>query len=347
MILGKRRISEYYPAASPAISTSSSSFGESGMSSGRNESPNTSYESECVSTPGTNVDYQGTTPSQALHVRESALAVSLRTGGRKKAPIWKYFSFDTVKGDRVSISCLVCTVWSKTYTWEKYTRKKGSTYQMECHLASKHRIENAELTGQGNLVNTIQKCMERTGSKLQSKSEFEKRILLWIIDTHQPFNVLKNKYFYDALQFYPHQANLMSATTVRRRIIELYKTRKYDMIVALTQMNANIHLTFDCWTSQDRVRTFMAIIAHFIGNDFKYREYLLDFVSIEGRHTGKVLAEYVFNVLKEWKLTGKVMTVVGDNATNNDTLAGTPWHSSQSQMPRGRCLSHVINLGAQ
>ena len=87
------------------------------------------------------------------------------------------------------------------------------------------------------------------------------------------------------------------------------------MVVDLTQMKGNVHLTFDCWTSQDHIRTFKAIIAHFVGNDFKYREHLLGFVSIEGQHTGKVLAEYVFKVLQGWKLTGKVMTVVGDNAT--------------------------------
>ena len=75
----------------------------------------------------------------------------------------------------------------------------------------------------------------------------------------------------------------------------------------------------------------MAIIAHFIDNDYKYCEWLLDFVSLEGRHTGEELAKKVYKVLEEWKLAGKVMTVLEDNATNIDTLASAPWHSCKTQ----------------
>ena len=112
-------------------------------------------------------------------------------------------------------------------------------------------------------------------------------------------------------------------------------------------MKTKIHLTFDCWTSQDYVRTFMATIAHFVNHEFKYCEWLIDFISIEGRHTGKTFVEYVFKALEDWKLTGKVMTVVGDNASNNDTLAVHLGSLLNRKMPRGRCMSHIINLGAQ
>ena len=325
---------------SSSFCNSEEPFCTSGLSS-------TSYEAGHAFPPGTDIDGEGSDYSRDINGDELSYVIPSKHEKSTWSAVREYFLFQSnAKG--VRIKCKLCNQ-QYNHLWEKYNKQKKSVHQYVTHLLSKHKPHYLRIFGDNKVKRqkTITECLQLSARPALSKEEFPWRILLWIVDTHQSFGVLKNNYFYDALQYYRQGLTLMSASTVRRRILQLFKMRRYDMIVELTQTNSKVHLTFDCWTSKDCARTFMAIIAHFINNDFKYCEWLLDFVSIEGRHTGEELAKYVENVLVEWKLTGKVMTVVGDNASNNDTLAAHLGIRLKRKMPRGRCMSHIINLGAQ
>lgn len=70
-----------------------------------------------------------------------------------------------------------------------------------------------------------------------------------------------------------------------------------------------------------------------------------------GYHAGQDLAEVVKSVLNGWGIADKWGVAVADNASNNDTCIEAlvtqlcPRESVESK--RGRCLAHIINLGAQ
>jgi len=78
----------------------------------------------------------------------------------------------------------------------------------------------------------------------------------------------------------------------------------------------------------------------------------LEFKKLNGRHTGSMLAEEVFNTLKEYDITSKLLCITTDNASNNTKLmkelskklhqlCNIKWDYKAHHI---LCLNHVINL---
>ena len=108
----------------------------------------------------------------------------------------------------------------------------------------------------------------------------------------------------------------------------------------------------------------LAINGTWLGPDFQQYRACLEFIEIKGSHSGENLATVVFKALKKLGLLQKLLTIIGDNASNNDTLCRY-LHSSLSQLfddhliehpLRGsamrfrgeqsqiRCFAHILNL---
>jgi hypothetical protein len=64
----------------------------------------------------------------------------------------------------------------------------------------------------------------------------------------------------------------------------------------------------------------LGIIVHYITKDWELIEELIGFESLTDVHSGVALAEVVNKVCAQFKLTGRVISVTTDNATNNSTM---------------------------
>lgn len=84
------------------------------------------------------------------------------------------------------------------------------------------------------------------------------------------------------------------------------------------------------WTAPNRKPIF-AIISYWITPEFKERKEVLEFVEVQGSHTGEALAIVVEKLLTELKLKQKLYTITGDNASNNRTLCNTLFKSLVKQ----------------
>lgn len=60
----------------------------------------------------------------------------------------------------------------------------------------------------------------------------------------------------------------------------------------------------------------MAVTAHFINNDFELQSVLLDCSSFGETHTSENLANALKKIILEWKLDGKILMIISDNAAN-------------------------------
>jgi len=100
---------------------------------------------------------------------------------------------------------------------------------------------------------------------------------------------------------------------------------------------------------------FQAITGHWIDDDWKLHEALLDFRHVEGQHLGSVLAEHVLEVLEEYEIYNKLFCITTDGAGNNGTMCeslsrylrdrwGIKWNHKQHHIA---CMNHVINLSVQ
>ena len=119
---------------------------------------------------------------------------------------------------------------------------------------------------------------------------------------------------------------------------------------------------------------FLGITAHWITNNWELKNLLLDFIKLEGLHSGDNLAKVFLKSLNDFGITTKasiifntiikeililnffkqVLDITTNNASNNLTflraietvfLAENIEFSAANQ--HVRCLAHVINLAAQ
>ena len=73
------------------------------------------------------------------------------------------------------------------------------------------------------------------------------------------------------------------------------------------------------WTTPNQKPIFV-IIGHQITPEFKEREEVLEFIEVQGSHTGEALAIIVKKLLTELKLKQKLFIITRDNTGNNGTL---------------------------
>jgi hAT family C-terminal dimerisation region len=114
--------------------------------------------------------------------------------------------------------------------------------------------------------------------------------------------------------------------------------------------NCPIHSFISCIS----LLIITAITVHWIDDDWNLRQALLDFVEFRSPHTGKRMADLVFDTLQYYGLVDKLFCVTTDNASNNGTMAkflseglrrlGVFWDHETRHVP---CLAHIINLVVQ
>lgn len=114
--------------------------------------------------------------------------------------------------------------------------------------------------------------------------------------------------------------------------------------------DAKLSLALDCWTSPFQ-QAFMAVSGYFLTQDWEYQEVLLGFEPLSGTHSGLNLSEVLMNLLKQHKITDRVLAITTDNALNNNTLLAHTNDAIQSLELNNRstiirvpCIAHVIQL---
>lgn len=117
--------------------------------------------------------------------------------------------------------------------------------------------------------------------------------------------------------------------------------------------NRKVSLALDCWTSMNH-HGFMSITAYFVTDTWEFREALLAFHVLTGKHSGKSLAHITASVLRRYGIQRQLLAITADNARNNGTLRRElekelereeiSWDSENGSIP---CLSHVIQLAVQ
>jgi hypothetical protein len=80
---------------------------------------------------------------------------------------------------------------------------------------------------------------------------------------------------------------------------------------------------------------------------------LIGFESMKGSHTGELMAGILYNVLKHFNITQRLLCITTDNAGNNGVMRkeleellnnldiDNGWSSDSTKIP---CLAHVIQL---
>src|ERR1700738_3481046 len=93
---------------------------------------------------------------------------------------------------------------------------------------------------------------------------------------------------------------LLTARTARRRLRSIVQEDQRHILSELPP-DAKISIALDCWTSPFQ-QAFMAITGYFLDKNWKYREILLGFEPLHGKHSGANLSSVLIERLQEHQI---------------------------------------------
>lgn len=121
----------------------------------------------------------------------------------------------------------------------------------------------------------------------------------------------------------------------------------------LQNNEGKVSYVVDCWTSSNQF-PFQGVVAKWISDDWQMCSAVVDLTVLQGSHKGKYIAKAFWDVLKEYGVCHKLLSLTTDNASNMDTmfeeleiLALGDDIIFDSKNYRVRCFAHIMNLACQ
>ena len=231
--------------------------------------------------------------------------------------------------------------------------RQSSTSNMQRHL-EKHTIfpPHSRLSTDTKKQPNIVDFMAKTQG-LSHQERLEKNILRWIVKDKPPFTAIETPSFNQIFHDIPGVSlPFSSRSTLRRRLVEEFDKQRLQLKEELAVTCKSIALSLDLWTSKNNL-PILGIIGHWLTEDFQYRERVLDFIELHGVHSGENLATAILSTLSDLDLQSKLISITGDNASNNEVMASELYlmlkESNQKIQFCGvdsyiRCLAHILNL---
>jgi hypothetical protein len=108
-----------------------------------------------------------------------------------------------------------------------------------------------------------------------------KNLIRWIIINQHPFTIVEEPGFADLIRTLHPDARLISADTVKRRIMDLYENNINKVQESFKNIPGKISFTIDIWTSPS-AKSFLSLTAHYIDKNWELRNILVDFIQIFG-----------------------------------------------------------------
>jgi hypothetical protein len=139
-----------------------------------------------------------------------------------------------------------------------------------------------------------------------------------------------------------------SKTTTRKLVMAAYKTLKPFVIHSLVAAKSRISLSFDGWKS-DNDLDMLAIIAHYIDEQYTVKNVLLALRNTYRSHTAAETKHHLLAVIREYRITTKLAFFIADNANNNDAALDLLAVDLDIRplKQRLRCSCYIINLVAK
>ncbi|KAF5342711.1 hypothetical protein D9758_015876 [Tetrapyrgos nigripes] len=184
---------------------------------------------------------------------------------------------------------------------------------------------------------------------------FLQHFTAWIIEDDLPFTTGESSGLQRVFSYLKIQYKLPTNTTVRKVLDQITEELRGNVIKELTAINSKISYSHDVWTNRQMIFSFAGIMAHWIDDDWKLVERLVDFKHLDSKeHVGQYAAKaFVKSASGRGGLNKITMTM--DNASSCDTMSDAlglllqekyriQYHSGNNRI---RCLAHVVNLVVQ
>jgi archaellum biogenesis ATPase FlaH len=126
-----------------------------------------------------------------------------------------------------------------------------------------------------------------------------------VINQH-PFTIVEEPSFIELVHSLCLNAELFSADTIKRKIMELYNGNISQIQKFLQETPGKLSFTMDIWTSPS-AKAFLAITTHYIDKNWKLQNILVDFIQIFGSHSGENIKDAFVTGLQNLSIQNKVI----------------------------------------
>lgn len=124
---------------------------------------------------------------------------------------------------------------------------------------------------------------------------------------------------------------------------------KYRQAVAraIAGAKGRVTISFDRWKTNNDVLDLLGVVMHYLEDDNKVHNVVPATRDTLGSHTGANIADYLFDFLKDYQISGsQIAFFAAHNASNNDKALhllseGVALDPVASRL---RCTGHIFNL---
>lgn len=200
----------------------------------------------------------------------------------------------------------------------------------------------------------VTKTSRRTATHaLFDKTHYKKLLLNFLLANNLPFALVESETFNQLLTYLKKDLSI-SRSSIRSTLDTLYAIEVEDLKLQLAENKGGFSLTIDEWNSSNN-HDFFAVTLHYYDNDFKKVNLAIGFEVLNKNrsYTGEVLYQSLFQVLTEYGIEDRIVSITRDNASPITSLiklaAKTFKEQSSSFEFCGdiRCAGHVLNLATE
>jgi hypothetical protein len=138
-----------------------------------------------------------------------------------------------------------------------------------------------------------------------------------------------------------------SPDTTHRWLIDAYTSAKVKVIKSIAKSTSKLTISFDGWKANNDALDLLRVVVHYLRDDNKLHNVVLAMCDTLGSHTGANMADQLFDVLKDFQISGnQIAYFAADNATNNDKALAVLAERVDFDpiASRLRCAGHIFNL---
>lgn len=187
------------------------------------------------------------------------------------------------------------------------------------------------------------------GSFLLNDTPSIDSVMRFIIMEQLEYTILDSEHFKKMIKSCGGQIPKIDRKALSQSIIDHVEPLS-NVIKKVLSTCVSCSLTFDLWTNKSFTKSYAAVTCHFVDENMKMRNFLLEFTYVPYPHTGLVIADTIEEIITRYSIKEKLLSITTDNASNNilafDQLKVRNGVAAEFKFETFhlRCLSHILHL---
>jgi hypothetical protein len=107
--------------------------------------------------------------------------------------------------------------------------------------------------------------------------------------------------------------------TTKSDLIAIYKNKLAALKESFKKVQFSFALTSDIWTSSHQKICYVSVVSHYLDDSYALNKRVISFRMMDESHTGDAIANHILEVVRDFAIDGKILSITLDNASANTT----------------------------